>query len=269
MREPLCGRTAPTGEPPLVKQSCAPVDRWRLRRLCSWMPLWDPSLLLTMPVLVGVLLGLTAPNVLAAPDIVKADQANTIRRWSQHQEAVNRPRRIVLQYDASGLLGCDWAQWSARVMKYTDEPGNQVDSIWWDLGGGNRATYPSQVLPLSPDPGLKKWWDQGIDWVGELVKECRKRNLEVFWNYRVNDVDYSGSKENAAKKEHPDWVLQSWKWGTRDADLWNYAVPGVREHHLAILRELAENYDWDGIQLDFAATCLAFRSAGNGNCARA
>src|SRR5262249_4916196 len=50
------------------------------------------------------------------------------------------------------------------------------------------------------------------------------------------------------KAAHPDWVIRSWWW----QGLWNAASPGLREYKLRILREIAENFDFDGIQIDFA-----------------
>ena len=83
------------------------------------------SLAQTMPLSVGVLLGLAALYVAIGPGPAGADQASAIQLSAQHQEAVSRRRRIVLQYDVLGILGSDWAQWSAHVMEYTNEPGNQ------------------------------------------------------------------------------------------------------------------------------------------------
>ena len=36
---------------------------------------------------------------------------------------------------------------------------------------------------------------------------------------------------------------------------WNFALEGVHEYKLSILREAAEDYDFDGIELDFARVC--------------
>ena len=174
-----------------------------------------------------------------------------IRLSQEHIDAVNQRRRIVLQYDPFSELETDFKQWISKRFKYIDKPENQIDALWWDIGGANTAPYPSRVGDRYEHPGIKKWWDQGIDWVEELVKETRKRNLEVFWNYRMAEVELkvgSNNHENAIKKAHPDWVLKSWY----DQGLWNYAVPEVRQYRLEFIQELLEKYQFDGIQLDFA-----------------
>ncbi len=193
----------------------------------------------------------SAPEVNSHPGSHQNEPLEEVISLSQeHIDAVNRRRRIVLQYDPSEL-GTDFQAWIAKRFKFMDKPGNQIDALWWDIGGANTAPYPSRVGDRYEHPGIKKWWDQGIDWVEELVKETRKRNLEVFWNYRMAEVELrvgSNNHENAVKKAHPDWVLKSWY----DQGLWNYAVPKVRQYRLEFIQELLEKYQFDGIQLDFA-----------------
>ena len=186
----------------------------------------------------------------------------TIKLTPEHVQAVNRRRRIVVQCDpgvfpfsqknpsASSAL----KEWIAHRLGYADMSGSQISSIFWDLENGDLALYKSKILPPYEHPGLRKWWDQGIDWVEELVQETRKRNLEAFFHHRVNSVDIRPEgglmmeEMIPVKKAHPDWVIKSWWW----QGMWNLAVPEVREYRLSILREVAENYNFDGMQLDFA-----------------
>ncbi len=171
-----------------------------------------------------------------------------------HHEALDRRRRMVVQYDANANLGGDFAQWLDYRFDYVDSSGVQIDSLWWDIGGGSYATYPSRVLPPTEDVGLLRWQAQGIEWVGELVAQTRRRGLECFWNHRISEVDVRPEggldveRLHPLKAQHPDWVIKSWWW----QGLWNLASAGLREHTVAVLRELAERYDLDGFQLDFA-----------------
>jgi hypothetical protein len=52
---------------------------------------------------------------------------------------------------------------------------------------------------------------------------------------------------NPVKAAHPDWLIRSWWW----QGFWNYAVKEVRDYRLSIVREVAEQYDFDGVHLDF------------------
>jgi glycosyl hydrolase family 10 len=172
-----------------------------------------------------------------------------------HAAAVNRKRRIVVQLDAHTHMGMDIDQWLAYRFNFADEPGTQIDSLWWDIGALGYAVYPSKVLEQFKHEGLVKWWDQGIDWVQKSLDACKKRKIEAFWHHRICEVEMVtkgvGGDRNTPhplKLAHPDWVLKTWwKHG-----LLNLAVPEVRDYKLRVLREVAENYDFDGMQLDFA-----------------
>jgi len=182
---------------------------------------------------------------------------NNVKLNPAHQAAVARHRRIIIQYDAmdpNSLLGSDFEQWLKFRFQYLDDPGCQVDSILWDVGWGNYAVYPSTVLPPNPNKSLGRWRKAGIDFVGRLVEETHQRGLEAFWDHRISEVDIRPElglemkKRFFVKAEHPDWVLKTWWW----QGLWDLSAPGLRQYKVAILRELAEHYDFDGFQIDFS-----------------
>jgi hypothetical protein len=174
-----------------------------------------------------------------------------------HVRAANRKRRIVVQMDAADhrRIQVTPQEWLRYIFAYADQPGSQIDSIVLDIGlDTDSAVYPSKVLPPTPDRWINSWQQQNFEWVGALVRECHKRNLEVIWNHRFSEVDLNadGKQEmnqvHLLKAEHPDWLIRSWWW----QGLWNVASPGVRQMKVKLLRELAENYELDGIQIDFA-----------------
>jgi len=187
-----------------------------------------------------------------------------IRLSPEHIAAVNRRRRIVNQFDAMDvlrLLNTDIATWMRFAFNHSDTPGNQIDSIWWDVGmmADTYPIYDSRILPRMDCPYLQKYWAKGIDWVAELVKECRERGIETFWNARNSEVDFAQPWiegccytdprcRNPLKEAHPDWVVPCWS----PKGMWNLASSGLREHKVKVLRELAEKYDFDGFSLDFS-----------------
>ncbi|MEI6423775.1 MAG: hypothetical protein WCP55_16275, partial [Lentisphaerota bacterium] len=57
--------------------------------------------------------------------------------------------------------------------------------------------------------------------------------------------------------EHPEWRIRKAD-GTTDWYM-DYAVPEVRAHIFAIITEIAENYQIDGLELDFMRFCIHFR----------
>ena len=196
----------------------------------------------------------SASVAMAMTGRASADDENDqpIELSQSHQEAVNRRRRISVQYDAYNCLGKDFDRWLAFRFSYADEPGTQIDGLWWDISPLEPGVYPNP-------PGRTVWNDWpggGIDLIARLVEETRKRNLECFWNHRVSEVDLNPDGIGAAwktpahpfKQAHPDWVLKTW-WRH---GLWNLAVPELRQYKVGHLRGLAEKYNLDGFQLDFA-----------------
>ena len=167
-----------------------------------------------------------------------------------HRAAVNRRRRITVQYDGNNALGKDWQEWLDYRFRWIDEPGVQIDSVWWDIQPLLKNRYPTP-----PDSLIYRWPDEKTDIVEQLIAETRKRGLEVFWNHRISEVDLKppGSKgwtktPHPLKAAHPDWVMKTW-W---PHGLWNLENAEVREYKVGLLRHLAETYPLDGFQLDFA-----------------
>ncbi|HSI14883.1 MAG TPA: hypothetical protein VK961_22715, partial [Chthoniobacter sp.] len=141
-----------------------------------------------------------------------------------HRAALRqRRRRVVMQYDANDTLMGYWKlhagskatfdQFRDALFTYVDQPGSQVDGIWWDIAGSPLGSaYPSQVLPPVDHPLVRQWLDAGIDWVEQLVTETRRRKLEVFWNHRICEIEYvpgvgRSKTPHPLKVQHPDWVV--------------------------------------------------------------
>lgn len=181
---------------------------------------------------------------------LQAQAEPVIELSESHREAVNRRRRITVQYDGNNALGKDWNDWLDYRFSWIDEPGVQIDSIWWDIQPLLKNRYPTP-----PGSLIYQWPDEKTDIVERLIGETKKRDLEVFWNHRISEVDLKppGSKgwtktPHPLKASHPDWVMKTW-W---PHGLWNLEIEEVRNYKVELLRHLAETYPLDGFQLDFA-----------------
>ena len=78
-----------------------------------------------------------------------------------HAEAVQRPRRLVLNFDALLVDPDAYAggvdEIVSRRFTFIDDPGIRVDSIWWNWCGGNVAPYPRRFLRRYNVPGYRRW----------------------------------------------------------------------------------------------------------------
>jgi len=187
-------------------------------------------------------------------------KADLVELSAAHVAAVNRRRRIYVNNDAGydavamgpKLTAIQPDEWLAARFSAFDQPGSQVDCVGWCLDEGNIAAYPSKVLPELQYPTLLRWRKEGVDIAQRIVEESHRRKLEVFWEHRLNgadrEADVSTPARHPLKDAHPKWLLEGSWWGP---GLWNFAVPEVRQYKVSVLREVAERYDLDGLNLDF------------------
>ncbi len=187
---------------------------------------------------------------LLAPQVVAVAEA-PVELSRNHVKAVHRKRRIVMMQDAYGdghgatPMGGDFASWLRYRFSYLDELETQIDAIWWDMAA--LAVYPNQGFPADVQARYDAWAAAGNDPLKALVDGTHSRGLEAFFNHRISEVELDG-KTFRLKTENPDWVIPTW-W---PHGMWNLAAPGLQDFKLRNLRYLAENYDFDGLQIDFA-----------------
>ena len=190
------------------------------------------------------------------------------RLSAQHIAAIERERRVVVNFDAfpavMKLPSINIEQMKEALFEFIDDPETRIDSVWWCFTEGNEAYWPSKILPFIDAPPYGEWAETGFDPVWTLQDESRRRGLETFFSYRINgsDNDVPGRIPTLPMKErHPDWLIHTWnktiadKIGAPLNGFWNFAIQGVRDYKLSILKEIAEVYDYDGVEIDFARTC--------------
>ena len=179
----------------------------------------------------------------------------------EHLAAVNRKRRIVVNHQVDGLLcaveqGLTVEQIMAYEFAFADTLGSHIDAQWWSLDNtflleGRpliNETSPSVPSYVSPErvKVFQHWLDDGINIAEVYIKETKKRDLECFYSYRLNEDPSTEHRELA--EACPDWLITG-EWAQ---PLWNFAVPGVRDYKVAICRELVDAYNFDGLEIDFA-----------------
>ena len=206
------------------------------------------------------LLGTLATGTLQATHSPQDESRTAIELSREHQEAANRLRRIIFQdaVPSSGMPfweGVRPDQIDDAVnfyMSRLDEKPNQIDSVWYEWGEGNIAQWPSKVLPAAREV-FPELWEAGLDPVKLLLEAAKGRGREVFFSYRINGSDNAvGDFMPPMKSDHPEWLLQLWH------PFWNFEFQEVRDHKVRVVREVAENYDFDGISIDFARIPTVF-----------
>ena len=141
--------------------------------------------------------------------------------------------------------------------------GTGIDTFIYGVERGDGLFYPSKVGMLfgedkRPFKSAIEWraWkcmhsliDRGLDPLTVLIERAHDKGMDFFASLRMSGY---GGMEDAHKIKVPDsWSAEKRMLlsGSLRAD---YAHREVREHQLAVLRELATQYPVDGVELDFA-----------------
>ena len=169
----------------------------------------------------------------------------------------------------------DYADYVARgkvthfVMCVSGQRTSYDSKVWEPIWAGlhERARKDTATKP----DGTHDLWavnckilcDKGIDPYAVWIAHLRKKGVSPWLSMRMNDVHY-GSDTNYFRnttfyKTHKEWWLKN-----GEGDSWadwqfDYAQPEVRAYTLALVREIAERWDADGLELDWMRFGNAFR----------
>jgi len=116
----------------------------------------------------------------------------------------------------------------------------------------------------------------GTDPLEVTCKFAHENGFEFFWSNRINDTHDSGHRPNKPyerwsklKTEHPEYLfgtvgekLPYGKWSAVD-----FSHPEIRDLCVQYYTEVCENYDIDGIELDFFRHLYLFKNIARGGVA--
>jgi len=111
----------------------------------------------------------------------------------------------------------------------------------------------------------------GGDMVEVFCRRCREKNLAPFVSFRLNDV-HGHEFVQLPKEQIPSWAWHAFspihvnhpEWRLGDVNNWNgksldWAMPDVPASKFAFIKEIIEQYDIDGFELDFMRNSNFFR----------
>lgn len=193
------------------------------------------------------------------------------------------PFRVLYNNDMTNVGG-DYSPWRNEGDPLTDEmleasidevAGTDVDVHLLSPGLGWIPWWKSSVYPdhyewwtnktqQAPDIWGRYMLDGG-DMVQTFVDRCRTQGMAPFVSFRLNDVHHQENcGENALRsalvsrfyEEHPEYLLnprhkEEVPHGYSGERGQNWLIPEVRAYKFAFIKELCENYDLAGMELDF------------------
>ena len=114
---------------------------------------------------------------------------------------------------------------------------NQVVSDVWGKDVAEKDTQAASMKALL---------DVGTDPLRLTIEACREKGIFVVASYRMNAADFYHGELDLYDfgRAHKNWEIPG-------ANCLDPAIPEVYQHRMEIFREVAENYDIDGIEFDF------------------
>ena len=208
----------------------------------------------------------------------------TDAEWAQlKRDYLAKPRRIMVDDD-----GCDAVNFpknkAATIENFYAEmldkmPGNEFDVLVYCPGTVgfsvlNRTAFGDRQLGTPFPDNLKnitRTLDEEFDTDPlELARQfARRHNYEFVINMRANDIHDASYKAWLPqwKIDNPQFLCGSEKqrpmygWWTS----YDFAHKEVRDRFSAYIKEWIDNYDPDGIMIDYYRSPMLFKSAALGN----
>lgn len=145
------------------------------------------------------------------------------------------------------------------------------DPIWrgYDPQAGDEQPLLASLPPAERDTA-RKWihtaWQlhqDGIDVYERWIARCRSRGISPWISIRMNDVHNVDDERCYIHSEfwrsRPDLRRVPYRFSEWVDRAFDYGQAEVREYHMALIRELAERYDFDGLELDWMRFGFHFR----------
>jgi len=244
----------------------------------TYYPIGGPAARLAFAAL---LLAGAGDRSMAVDDAAKDAGVTELRQ--QRRKAAQRRRRVIFNNDGCDLTHfCKEASASALLdLRTTALVGTHVDTIFYGTGGSfsrfRHNTKVGEVFACKAEGyannKTQDFIDQGADALQIMVEFCHENRIECFWSMRMNDIHDSYKAWYAQyifpqlKKDHPEWLMGSRNKPPPRGRMWSavdYGRAEVRDLAYRFIEEVCENYEVDGVELDFFRQLTYFRRPAMG-----
>lgn len=216
------------------------------------------------------------PQLRAATPSSRQATSDTARK-----QAAWRRRGVIYNNDGYDVFHPEAPATKEGFLSVRMDPisGCGVDTVFYNTAISSVFTHNSKVLEVyghTGGPGesrnnriLPALLRLGTDPLRVVVERCRQQKMEVFWSLRLNDIhDYRRAASRARwKHERPELVMgtpeEAARFDQRDPRIiWTLADferKEIRDMMVRAVAEVLENYDVDGIDLDFLRHACYFK----------
>ncbi len=145
------------------------------------------------------------------------------------------------------------------------------DPLWLNYDPNGKDDQPLfKSRPPEERKGDREWihtaWQlhqDGIDPYRVWIDRSREKNISPWISMRMNDVHFTDDEQAFLHSEfwrnNPQFRRASYRPKDWMDKAFDYAHKEVQEHHMKLVRELVERYDFDGLELDWMRFGFYFR----------
>ena len=179
-------------------------------------------------------------------------------------------RRIIYNDDGDGAARARQGHVQEDIEAWIDKPLGKIpiDTYAWCIAYPDMVQYDSKVAEVYGQrfdkphdrigAAIAELIERGTDVLEVVANHVHRRGLEFMASIRMDDTHSFHPFPDGAYPvsqfllDHPEYAITRCD-GFPETAL-DYSYRPVREHRLAILREIAEDYEVEGLELDFQRT---------------
>jgi hypothetical protein len=156
--------------------------------------------------------------------------------------------------------------------RYTSYPSEVWQNYWhgYDPDGNHDESFKDHFqgnVPPTKVHGIHNLYllaERGIDPFARWMKRCREENISPWISLRMNDLHHMqmsiGDRRRLLSEADPPHHRVPYRTTmTLQDGAPDYAQPAVYDHFMALVNEVAERYDLDGLEFDFTRHFWFFR----------
>ena len=172
--------------------------------------------------------------------------ALAVTGWSQSGNTEFRSTWVITWEHIHSSWSADQNKALVREILDNHKAAN-MNAVLWQARQSGTAYYNSSYEPWGYYAGYS---DPGYDPLAYVIEEAHKRGIEVHaW---FNAFHASSLHSGAPAAEHPDWVCRDQSGiPMNESRALSPGMTAVRDYTLDVAMEIVNNYDIDGIHLDY------------------
>lgn len=179
-------------------------------------------------------------------------------------------KRVIYNEDGTGIKLAPPGQAKAFLRGWVDRIASRIpidtytvcsalpDLCWYRSKVGEVFGSRFEQATDPHDITLRELFREGTDPLEVYIEKAREYGMEILAEVRMSDTHHQRISADEVRcpritLDHPEWVIkrsEALPQGIQETAM-DYSYPEVRDYRLGIITELVNEYDVDGLELNF------------------